>query len=201
MRTNPFMSKTNKTAKKASETRQLYFKHEASILAVGRLYYLMAFGLLLAAGSGVALHSSRGVLSWPDTLWVAGVFAGVAALLAAVGRGFCMLAPWSRYGAGALALLCLSSLIINPAIHHPLVFSVAVIRFFAMPIGVILTVYGAYLALTKKGATVFSADYRRTIGETPEVTYVYSRVFLVAGGVLMVVQSLKVLSVFVGKIV
>lgn len=195
------MSKTNKTAKKASETRQAHFKHEASILAVGQLYYLMAFGLLLAAGTGVALHSSRGVLSWPDTLWVAGVFAVVAVLYAAVGHGFRKLAPWSRYGAGALALLCLSSVIVNPGIHHPVVFSVAVIRFFAMPVGVILTVYGAYLALTKKGATVFSADYRRVIGETPEVTYVYSRVFLAAGLVLMVVQSLKVLSVFVGKIV
>ncbi|HSI09656.1 MAG: hypothetical protein ACAH89_05965 [Rariglobus sp.] len=194
------MSKTNKTARKATETRQDNFKHEASILAVGQLYYLMAFGLVLAAITGVALHGTRGVLSWPDTLWVAGVFVAVAVLYAAVGYGFRKLATWSRYGVGALALLCLSSLIINPEVHHPAVFSVAVIRFFAMPVGVILTVYGAYLALTKKGATVLSADYRQVVADTPEVSYVYSRVFLAAGIVLMVVQSLKVLSVFIGKI-
>jgi hypothetical protein len=140
------------------------------------------------------------VLSRADTLWVAGVFVAVAVLYAAVGHGFRKLATWSRYGVGALALLCLSSLIINPEVHHPAVFSVAVIRFFAMPVGVILTVYGAFLALTKKGATVLSADYRQVVADTPGVSYVYSRLFLAAGIVLMVVQSLKVLSVFIGKI-
>jgi len=195
------MSKTNKTAKKAAEVRQTSFKHERSILAIGQLYYLMAFGLFLASVTGMALHSSRGVLSWPDTLWVAGVFTGLAALYAVVGYGLRNLATWSRFGAGALALICLLSVFINPEMHHPVVFSIAVIRFFAMPVGIILTLYGAFLTLTKKGAMVLSADYRQVVADTSEVSYVYSRVFMAGGVVLMVVQSLKVLSVFIGKIV
>ncbi len=191
------MKKTSDPSKKAAFTREAHFKHEGAIMATGQLFYLLAGGLLLACVTGSLLHSSRGVLSWPDTLWVMGVFLMLAGLYAVVGYGLRSFAPWSRYGAGGLALLCLSSVIINPEIHHPVIFSVAVIQKFAMPIGIIITLYAAYLTLFGKGAKVLSPEYRQVISATPETHYAFSKVFLVAGIILVTVQSLKVLTVFV----
>lgn len=194
------MSKPARASQKATDIRQTYFKHEGAIMATGQLYYLVALGLMLAALSGVGLRNWRGVLSWPDTLWVAGVFAGLGGLYAVVGYGFRSLAPWARYGAGGLALLCLSSLIINPAVQHPVVFSVAIIRMFAMPVGIVITLYAAYLTLFAKGEMVFSRAYRQVINDTPEVGYTFSKVFLALGIFLVSVQSVKVLMVFTGKL-
>lgn len=192
------MSKSTSPSRNATELRQAYFKHESAILATGQLYYLLALGLFLASGTGVVLRQWRGVLSWRDTLWVAGVFAGLAVLYAVAGYGLRTLARWSPYAAGGLALLCLSSVIINPAVQHPVVLSVALIRMAALPVGLIITLYGAYLVLFKKGVIVLSDDYRRAIAATPEVTYAFSRVFLGTGIVLVTVQCLKVLMVFTG---
>lgn len=194
------MSKPSRSAKKATDTRQAHVKHEGAIKATGQLYYLMALGLILAAFSGVFIRQWRGVLSWSDTLWVAGVFSGLAVGYAVVGHGLRMLAKWAPFGAGGLALLCLASVIINPAVQHPVVFSVAVIRFFAMPIGIVITLYAAYLALFAKGKVVFSADYRQVIADTPQVQYAFTKVFMVAGIVLSTVQAIKVLMVFTGKL-
>jgi hypothetical protein len=167
-------------------------------MATGQLFYLMAAGLLLACVTGALLHSSRGALSWPDTLWVMGIFLLLAGLYVLVGYGLRSLSAWSRFGAGGLTLLCLSSIIINPALQHPFVFSVAVIRMFAMPIGLVITIYAAYLTLYGKGAKVLSPEYRQVIADTPRINYTFSKVFLVAGIVLATVQSLKVLAVFIG---
>lgn len=168
-------------------------------MAMGQLYYLLAFGLLLASFSGVFLRQWRGVLSWPDTLWVAGVFIVLAGLYALVGYGFRSLARWSRYGAGGLAMLCLSSLIINPAVQHPLVLSVALVRMFAMPVGIVITLYAAYLALFAKGAVVLSREYRQIVTSAPKTEYTFSKLFLTLGIVLASVQSLKVLMIFTGR--
>lgn len=194
------MSKSTSTARKATDLRQTYFKHEGAIMATGQLYYLLGVGLFLAALTGVILRQWRGVFSWPDTFWVAGVFAGLGLLYAVVGYGLRQLAGWARFGAGGLALLCLASVIVNPAVHHPVVFSVALISMFAMPAGIVITLYAAYLALFGKGKVVFSEDYRQAIVATPEVRYTFSKLFLAVGIALVAVQSLKVLTVFTGKL-
>jgi hypothetical protein len=194
------MKKKFKASESATDIRKAHFRHEGAISATGQLYYLIALGLGLASVTGVILRPWRGVFSWPDTLWVAMVFIVLAGLYALVGYGLRSLARWSRYGAGGLAMLCLSSVIINPTIQHPVIFSVALIQMFAMPIGIIITLYAAYLALFSKGATVLSPEYQQVIKDTPEIRYTFSRIFLVLGIVLVSVQSLKVLMVFTGKL-
>jgi hypothetical protein len=192
------MKSKNKAPTTSADTLQALAKQEGAIRATGLLYHLLALGLFLAACTGVVIHPWRGVLSWTLTLWVAGVFVALAALYAAVGYGFRTLRGWSGYAAGGLALLCLSSLIINPAVQHPVVFSVALIRMFALPVGIIITLYGAYLTLFAKGKMVLSPSYRASA--TGEVkTYTLSKLFLATGIVLVSVQSIKVLMVFTGQ--
>ncbi|MDF3056554.1 MAG: hypothetical protein K0R17_769 [Rariglobus sp.] len=194
------MKKRSNASIQPADIRQTYFKHEGALIAAGQLYYLIALGLLLASLSGIFIRQWHGVLSWPDTFWVAGVFIILAGLYALVGYGFRRLAPWSRYGAGALAMLCLSSVIINPSVQHPLVLSVALIRMFALPIGIVITLYAAYLTLFAKGTMILSSEYRQVIRDTPEVQYTFSKLFLAVGIALVSVQSVKVLMIFTGKL-
>jgi hypothetical protein len=185
-------------ANKTENLRQTHLQHEGAIMATGLLFYLMALGLMLAVISGVALKPWKSALSWSDTLWVGAVFASLAVFYAIVGHGLRSLATWSRYAAGALTMLCLSSLIINPALQHPVVLSVALIRVFAMPIGIVITLYAAYLALFGKGSVVLSPAYRAIAVQSPQ-DYRLTKVFLATGIVLVTVQSLKVLMIFTGR--
>jgi hypothetical protein len=182
----------------ADTLRRTHFNHEGAIMATGLLFYLIALGLMLAVVSGVALKPWKSALSWPDTLWVGAVFAGLALFYAIVGHGLRSLATWSRYAAGALTMLCLSSLIINPTLQHPVVLSVALIRVFALPVGIVITLYAAYLALFGKGAVVLSPTYRALAAQAPQ-DYRLTKVFLAMGIVLVTVQSLKVLMIFTGR--
>ena len=189
-----------KIARETADLRVTHFKHERAIMATSLLFHLIALGLSLAVVSGVAIKPWRSALSWPETLWIGGVFAGLAIFFAVAGSGLRRLATWSRYVVGALAMLCLSSLIINPAVQHPIVLSVAMIQVFAMPAGIVLTLYAAYLALYSKGAVVLSPAYRKVVAEAPHEDYKPTKVFLAMGIVLVTVQSLKVLMIFTGKV-
>lgn len=174
-------------------------KHERAIQAAGLLHYLLASGLALAAITGVALHRWKGALPWSDTLWVGGVFLVFAGLLSIVGHGFHRLKAWAGFASGGLALLCLMSLILNPEVRHPLVLSIAVIRNFALPVGIIITLYGAYLTLFAKGKRVLASDYRTAVVNRPEMQLALSKPFLAAGLLLSTAQSLKVLMIFIAR--
>lgn len=193
------MKQKIRAEKHNADTRQAHARHERAIKATGLIHQLLALGLFLAASSGILLRIWRGALSWRDTLWVGAVFIALAALYWAVGHGLRKLAFWSGYAAGGLALLCLSSVIINPSVHHPVVFSVAVIRMFALPIGIIITLYGAYLTLVAKGKVVLDRDYRQANPASEGGDLTFSKIFLVAGIALACVQSLNVLMIFTGR--
>jgi uncharacterized membrane protein (DUF2068 family) len=194
-----FMKQKNPAAKLNADTRLAHARHERAIKATGLIYQLLALGLFLAATTGILMRNWRGTLSWNHTLWVGGVFIALAALYFVVGHGLRKLASWAGYAAGGLALLCLSSVIINPAVQHPFVFSVAVIRVFALPVGIIITLYGAYLTLVAKGKVVLNRDYREANLAAGESDLTFSKVFLAVGIVLACVQSLNVLMIFTGR--
>ena len=188
--------KNSSATPSAFVVRQTYLKHEAAIMMVGQLYYFIGLGLALCAITGVFMKSMGAALSWPDILGVVGVILALGAAYAVVGYGLRSLYMWSRYAAALLTLLCLASLRVNSQVQGYAATVLSLVGMFAMPIGIVITVYAAYLALSPKGAIVFSNDYRRVIASTPEIQYTFARVFLVAGILLVAVQSFMLIPVF-----
>lgn len=183
-----------------AEIRRRYLKHESAVVAMGQLCYFIAMGLVLAGATGLVLKPWLRVLSWSDTLAVCGVFAMLALAYAALGRGFRTFALWARYLAGALGLLCLASLKVNPVVQGHAATVMSLIGLFAQPIGIVLTLYAAFLALSPKGAVVFSRPYREVIAATPAIQYTLSKPVVLAGMVLIAVQCFMLLAVFSGRL-
>ncbi|CAM3095205.1 hypothetical protein [Rariglobus hedericola] len=193
------MSKANSTTKKATGVRGTNSRHEGTILATGQLYYFMAAGLVLAALTGVIVKPWHGAFTWPHTLWAAGVFAGLGALYAVVGYGFRTLAPWSRYAVGALALICIASMITRPEGQPALIVSIALIKIFALPVGLLITLYGVYLAYCPQGKQILSKNYQQVVADTPKVKFGFSKIFLVVAILLASVQAVRVLMIFINR--
>jgi hypothetical protein len=190
------MKKPTTASLSSFDVRQTYLKHEAAIMMVGQLYYFIGMGLTLCAVTGVLMKSFGAALPWSGTLGVAGVIVVLGALYALVGYGLRSLYVWSRYAAAFLALLCLASLRVNSQVQGYAATTLNLVGMFAMPIGIVLTGYAAYLALSPKGAVVFSRDYRRVIEATPEIQYTFAKVFMVTGVLLVAVQSFMLVPVF-----
>jgi hypothetical protein len=74
---------------------------------------------------------------------------------------------------------------------------IAIPGLIAFPIGTLINAVVAYLMFSKKGATVFSDDYKRIIAETPHIKYTTSIVvWIVLGIFALVVLVGLVLAVF-----
>jgi hypothetical protein len=126
----------------AEAIRKAHISHEASIKAVGLLYYLGGIGVTLAALAGLvgAKDASVGV-----TLLLIGL--GVGQFFA--GWGVRALRPWGRI------VGCILS-------------GIGLIGF---PIGTLINGYILYLFLSKKGRTIFAPEYQDVIAATPHVKY------------------------------
>lgn len=128
----------------AEAIRRAHISHEASIKAVGFLYYLG--GVLVTLG-GVA--SLLGASSEPSG-------AAIALLLILVGIGQ-LFAGW-----GVRALRSWGRIVGCV---------VSVIGLIGFPIGTLISAYILYLLLSKKGRTVFTPGYQDVIAATPHVKY------------------------------
>jgi len=190
------MSKKTRKIDSPSEIRNSYLKHEAAIMMVGQFYYLIGLGLFLCALTGLLIKYFGAVLSWSDTLGVAGVFLCLGVVYAVVGYGFRSLSTWSRYAGAVLAILCLASLKTNTAVQGYASTVLALVEMFAMPIGIVFTLYAAYLVMSPKGSIVFSKQYRKVIADTPEIRYTFREALAVVGIFLIAVQSFMLLAVF-----
>ena len=127
----------------AEAIRRAHINHEASIKAVGFLYYL--------GGAVATLAGLASVFGAPDA--GGGV---VALLLLALGVGSLSggwgvraLQPWGR------VLGCVLS-------------GIGLLGF---PVGTLINGYVLYLLLSKKGRTIFAPAYKDVIAATPHVRY------------------------------
>jgi hypothetical protein len=82
-----------------------------------------------------------------------------------VGLGLRKLRPWTRIAAGILSGIGL----------------------IAFPLGTLINGYILYLLFSKKGSTVFSADYQRVIADTPHIKYRTSILVWIVLGLLVLV--------------
>ncbi len=169
-------------------------------MAMGQLGFFIAMGLGLAGLTGLILQPWLRVLSWSDTVAVCAVFAVLALAYAALGHGFRTLAPWARYLAGVLGPLCLASLKVDPAVQGHAATVMTLVGMFAQPIGIVLTLYAAFLALSPIVAVVFSRAYREVVAATPLFCSTLSKPMTMAGLVLVAVQCFRLLAVFWGRL-
>jgi hypothetical protein len=153
----------------AEQIRKDHIRHEASVKSVGILYFL---------GATVFLLASFGMLTAPartEGAWVALLFIGLCAVQIWTGLGLRKLKPWARVASGILSGLGL----------------------LAFPIGTLINAYILYLLFSKKGATVFSDEYKRIIEETPHIKYRTSIVvWILLGVVLLLLGAAFVAAVF-----
>jgi len=127
----------------AEATRREHLNHEASIKAVGILYYL--------GGTLITIGAIATVAGTPDPAGLAIValvgLLGVAQFFA--GWGVRAFRPWGRIVGCVLSGIGL----------------------LGFPIGTLINGYILYLFLSKKGRTIFSPEYKEVIAATPHVKY------------------------------
>lgn len=128
--------------------RKAHIGHEANVQGIGVLFRLGGFlALLIALFQGAISFSAVRIDS---TLFFGALaFAAVGIFQIVVGEGLRKLRPWSRIVAAILSMIGL----------------------LAFPIGTLVGPYFLYLLLSKKGAMVFSEEYRKVIETTSHVRY------------------------------
>jgi len=128
----------------AEALRRAHLNHEASIKAVGTIYYLGAALSVLAA---ILAPAPQGASE--ARILIGAVFAAFAVAYVVVGWGVRRLRPWSRVAASV----------------------VAVPGLLGFPIGTLISLYILYLMLSKKGRMVYSPEYQAVIAATPQIKY------------------------------
>jgi hypothetical protein len=160
----------------AEEIRQEHIKHEASIRAVGMLYYLggaLLFLVMLAlTGSSTVFGPGEQASSLTWILILAYALLGGGTIV--VGRGLRQFRPWARVTGIVLAAIGL----------------------LGFPLGTILNGYILYLLLSKKGQRIFASDYPDIVEATPHIKYrtaLLVKILLVILIVLVVAGALTVI--------
>ena len=142
----------------AEVIRREHIKHEASIRAVGLLYYIGG-GILLVTGVSLVIG-----LSTNNPFYIAGpIYIVISLLTMVVAYGLRSLRPWAR----------LTSIVF------------AAIGLIGFPVGTIVNAYVLWLLLSKKGRRIFEDDYAAIVAATPHVKYRTSMLVWVILGILV----------------
>jgi len=155
----------------AEAIRKAHISHEASVKAVGILYYLGGLGVTLASLG--ALFTTR-----QDAL---GLGASVGLLAIGVGQFFAgygvrALRPWGRNVGCVLSALGL----------------------IGFPIGTLINAYILYLFLSKKGRMIYSPEYQDVIAATPHIKYRTSIVVWILLALVVALVALAFLAPMLG---
>lgn len=128
------------------QLRHQYLKHEASVQSIGTLYILGgALGGLAGVGFGVLGARNDAPASIAIALFILVLSLGQFV----TGLALRKLEPWSRGVATVLSAIGL----------------------LGIPIGTLISIYFLYLLQSRKGAMVFSPEYREVIEATPHIRY------------------------------
>ena len=147
----------------AEAIRSQHLKHEASLKAVGFLFYLGAvFSTLSVVGMAAFLgpmrtrsESAADSRSW--MMMMVGVGAAIGIGQFASGWGLRKLRPWAKFSAGLLVTISLARL-------YPIMTLAGVI-------GVLFGIYILYLLFSIKGRTILSPGYADIVAQTPHLRY------------------------------
>ena len=149
----------------AEAIRKAHISTEASVKAVGMLYYLGTIGLGIG-GIGSLIGGRDGT-----SIGIGVAMLAVGAGLAFVAHGIRALKNWARITGIVLAALGLLN----------------------FPIGTLINAYILYLFIAKKGRMVFSPEYQDIIAATPEVKYRTSILVWIFLGILVLLFAAAIL--------
>jgi hypothetical protein len=145
----------------AEEIRSRHLKHEASLKAIGFLFFLSAVLTALSVVVLLAGHESLAPQTWDGVIspyWkTVGLVLAICIGQFVAGWGLRKLRPWSKFLAGILAVISLIRL-------FPVVTLSGVI-------GTLVGVYILYLLFCPKGRTVLSPAYAEIVAQTPHLRY------------------------------
>jgi len=156
----------------AEATRRAHITQEASIKAVGFLYYLGGVGILFAAFG--ALSGAREAPSGP---YLAMLFFALAIGQFVAGWGVRKLRPWARI------VGCV----------------ISAIGLLGFPVGTLVNAYILYLFLSKKGRTIFSPQYQDVIAATPHVKYKTSIIVWIFLALIVALIAFALIGAFAGR--
>jgi hypothetical protein len=159
----------------AEALRTAHLSHEASVKSVGILYYLGG-AALFCMGASILITGAAGKSDVPSML-TAAFFLLFAVAQIWTGTGLRRLEPWARLPTGILSGLGL----------------------LGFPLGTLINGYILYLVFSKKGAVVFSPEYRAAVAQTPHIKYQTSFLVWVLLGIVVVLVGLAVAAAVFGK--
>jgi hypothetical protein len=148
--------------KSPAEVRQEHIRYEAIIKSVGILYYLGALLFFFSAVGGFFTDQEN---TLPVRVVVAVFLAGMGIIQIFVGTGLRRLDARARVP--AIILSCIGLL--------------------GFPIGTLINGYILCVILSRKGAAVFTDEYKNIISATPEVKYKTSKAAWIVLCLLLVV--------------
>ncbi len=157
----------------APDIRRAHLNHEASIKALGALYYLGAIGLLAVGIIEMVAPSDDSV---GVRLMIAVFALGLGGLYFWIGRGLRGLKSRARIPAVILA----------------------VIGLLGFPVGTLINGYILYLLLSAKGTMVFSDEYKQIIADTPDIKYRTSIIVWIFLGLLVALVAAAFIGAMVG---
>lgn len=149
--------------------RKAHLSHESSVKSIGVLYCIGAVVLLAA---GIMTFSSDSPRPFAVKITWSAILVVLAVLQFWTGIGVRRLQRWARTPAGILSGIGL----------------------LGFPIGTLINIYALYLVFSKKGAMVFSDQYRSVIAVTPDIKYKTSLIVWVFLGLLVTVLAFIALS-------
>jgi hypothetical protein len=156
----------------AEAIRRAHISHEASIKAVGLLYYLGGIGVTLVAVAALA-----GAPSAPSDVAIVLLLVALGAAQLFAGWGVRALRSWGRIVGCVLSAIGL----------------------LGFPIGTLINGYILYLFLSKKGRTIFAPAYQDVIAATPHVKYRTSVLVWIFLALLIGLILFGVLGAFAGR--
>lgn len=135
--------------KDAERIRHAHLSHEASVKSIGSVFLIAA---LICGAFSFLIYSDRpigGPARVAEQFTIMAIFIVIGLFLLLISIALIRLRPWVRVPA-----MILSAMFV-----------------FVIPIGTLLAPYFLYLLICKKGETVLSAAYRKTISQTPHIKY------------------------------
>jgi len=159
----------------AESIRRQYLNHEASVRAVGLLYYMFGNGMVLGSIiTGTVSLTDIGLEPGEAILGIVCFPLGVFVI--ATGWALHRLQPWTKAPVGI----------------------VSGIGLLGVPLCTIVNSYILYLVFSAKGTMVFSPEYREIIRQTPHVTYrssVFTLVLLALLAVIVFLPAVLVIGI------
>ncbi|MBN1910868.1 MAG: hypothetical protein JW818_14075 [Pirellulales bacterium] len=179
--------------------RRENLNHEASVRSVGWLFYLGAVLLVFGLIAMISLID-RVPLPMEFLLIMIAIYGVMAVASAFSGYGLRRLRPWARILTGILASLSVLGLLINivQAVNPDFRGPRAAGNPIFILIGLLLNIYILYLLFSPKGSTVFSAEYKQIIDQTPHIRYRTSIIVWIVLGLLIFVILLGVVGLLLG---